>query len=150
MNNGGHSLIIFLNLSPCPKNQKGRKSGNHCQDWYFPTGYWHKRQVRSSGGIHRSRRLEINPLTNSDGLFFGIINTRGPSLKGSDRYALSPLLWPPFSSSTIPRSFISGLWPFCSFFLDYSFPNLSMTASWSFMSQPKYSVLGKAFPDPLM
>lgn len=83
MNNGGLSVIIFTNLSPFPKNQKGRKSGNHCQSWHFPTGCWHKRQVRSSVGIYRSRRLETNPLTNSDRLILATITNLGvPHSKG--------------------------------------------------------------------
>lgn len=96
MDNMCLSFIIFKNISPCPKSQRGRKSGNHCQSWYFPTDCWHKRQIKSSVGIYRPRRLETNLLTNSDGLIFGIIINMGdPQSKGLiDTYDLSPTMAP--------------------------------------------------------
>lgn len=145
-------FIHYLHKSlPCPKNQKGRKSGNYCQGSHIPTGCWHKRQVRSSVGIYRSRKLETNPLTNSDGLILGIINNLG-SL--TQRVWLICIVSPTLASFQFlnyPKILpTSGLWPFCFFCLDYPFPNLYMAASWSFMSQPKCSILRKAFPDPFM
>lgn len=113
MDNMYLSLVIFTNASPCPKNQRGRKSGNHCQSWHFPTDGWHKRQISSSVGICRSRRLETNPLTNTDELSFGnIINVGGPRPNGLiNTYDLSPRL-APFQFFRYPKLLpASGLWP---------------------------------------
>lgn len=131
MGNRHLSLIIFTNASPCPKNQRGRKSGNHCQSWHFPKDGWHRRQISSSAGICRSKRLETNPLTNSDELSFGIIiNVGGPRPNGLvNTYHLSPML-APFQFFRYPKLLpASGLCPFCSFCLDFSSLNPHVAAS---------------------
>lgn len=123
MNNGSHSLIIFTNLSPCPKNQKGRKSGNHCQDWHFPMGCWHKRQVRSSIGIYRSRKLETNPLTNSDGLILRIINNLGSLTRRAWLICIVSPTLASFQFHNYPKILsTSSFWPLCSFCLEEWLP----------------------------
>lgn len=101
-------------------------SGNHCQSWHFPTGCWHKRQIKSSVGIYRSWRLEISPLTSSDGLILGDHHQPGgPQPKGPiNSQDLHPTLAPFQFLRYLKLVPTSGLWPFCFFCLGFSFPTL--------------------------
>ena len=130
MDKGGLSLLIFMNSLFVPGTKQVWNQETTAKAVIFPEAVGGWGLLLALIGQGGWRPVLSQTQTNSS---LGSSTTQGPSPEGPGQDAWSlPYAGPP-SVPKYPKFLpTSGLWPFCSFCLDCSFPNLHMAVSFSF------------------